>query len=292
MKKTQVDLLKEHRIEVKGHRGQHLLVDPNIQNKIVDLLEISHDEWIIEIGPGLGAVTGPMLERGARVIAVEKDARFVQILEKEYAEAVKGGRLILTAGDILSLDFNQLLKEGEGVPARKAVSNLPYYITGPVLFTLLSHHESLEKAVLMMQREVAERIFAEPGSKSYGRLSVGVRLFAHGVHAFDVSPGCFRPSPEVDSSVVVFNFHRKLKEFLGNVPQSFALDFIKACFSQRRKKLISVLSRHPAWAVSRHGWEELFKKNGVSKDARAEELLPKDFIRLSRDLWQVLSDKR
>ena len=156
--KTQVDLLKEYKIPIRGQLGQHLLIDPNIQNKIVDLLEIRKEDTILEIGPGLGALTAPLLRRGSRVLAIEKDRRFVEILEKVFPSDIAQGRLQLFSQDVLDVDIEGMLREAGAHCPLKVVSNLPYYITGPVLFLILSSSNLFKKGVFMMQQEVARRL--------------------------------------------------------------------------------------------------------------------------------------
>jgi len=281
--KTQIDLLKTYGLQIRGILGQHLLIDPNLQRKTVNLLELSEGDWVLEIGPGLGALTGWMLECGARVAAVEKDPRFLKVLEEIYAREIEEGRLILVQGDILETDFKKL-RTRHGITGKtKLAGNLPYYITAPILFKVFEDRELFSRAVFTMQLEVAARIFANPGSKDYGRLSVMVRLFTDVTHAFDISPGCFTPAPKVRSSVIVCDFHhRPLKG--GHAREQEISEFVKVAFSQRRKKLISVLARHDKFGLSKADWQEIFKKRGFPESVRAEELLLKDFLTLSGKL--------
>lgn len=284
--KTQIELLKEYRIPVKGHLGQHLLIDPNVQKKIVDLLELKTGERVFEIGPGLGALTGEMLSRGVKVTAVEKDKRFCRVLEEIHAAEIEAGRLQLVPGDILKTDVRTLLASSGG-KARKVVSNIPYYITGPVIFKVFSAHDLIDRAVFMMQQEVAERIFAEPGTKVYGRLALSSRLYADARHAFDVSRNCFTPQPEVKSSVLTFNFHHRMPALLEKISEKTMLDLIQTAFSHRRKKMITILSGHQAYGKARPEWEKVFGKNKIPVDARPEELMFKDFIAVARELPAV-----
>ena len=284
MSSTQITLLKKYGLEVHGFRGQHLLVDPNIQRKIVELVEPKPNEWILEIGPGLGALTLELLVAGARVIAVEKDQRFCEILEGEFGTDHKE-KLRIENADILKTDLRKLLaraKKGKVVKA-KVVSNLPYYITTPVLFWLISNRASVEKAILMMQREVADRLLAQPGDKDYSRLTLGVRYYAEVHRAFDVSRNCFTPKPDVDSTVVTLDFHPPSK-FPKGLDENFLFHLIQVAFGARRKTLLNRLSHDPKISRSREELLKIFARLGIPEKTRAEELLLKDFISLAESL--------
>ena len=274
---TQIELLKKYGLSVKGHLGQHLLIDPNTQRKIVDALERTPGQDIIEIGPGLGALTGEMLARGYRVWAIEKDKRFVEILKTEFGEYKD--RFHLIHGDAVSMDFKSILKKS---PV-KLISNLPYYITAPLLFHILSYRDFITKAVLMMQKEVAARLVAVPGTKDYGRLTLGIRYGAAVEHLFDVAPTCFTPQPEVHSSVLEMSFLPNSKR-LPEKDETFLFYVIEVAFSQRRKTLAGLLTRNSQIKISREKLLEIFESLGFSPMIRGEELLLKDFINLSARL--------
>ena len=210
--------------------GQHLLIDPNMQRKIVDFLSPRPKEKILEIGPGLGALTGEILKRGASVIAIEKDERFIPILQEELA-AYKNKYQIISA-DVLETDFKKILGP-RGRSKFKVISNLPYYITAPLLLKLAAARELFSEAVLTMQKEVAQRLAAFPGTKHYGRLTLAVRYSAEVEPGFDIPKTCFTPAPEVDSSVLKLVFH-KGPHLLKPAAEKFLFEIIKIAFSQRR----------------------------------------------------------
>lgn len=275
---TQIELLKKYGLSIRGNMGQHLLIDPNIQRKIAGLLDLKEGELVFEIGPGLGALTHEILERGAKIFAVEKDPRFVEILKSEY-----GGNenFEVVNEDIIKFDFAQLQKKAKKKKI-KAVSNLPYYITAPILFILAEHRELFSKAVVMMQKEVARRITASPGSKDYGRLTLALRYGADVRHAFDVPPPCFTPQPEVSSSVLELTFHAG-KDLLPPEQEKAVFDLIELAFSQRRKTLLSILA-HKSKVKNREEIQKIFEKVGIKPSARGEELLFKDYLALSETL--------
>ena len=282
---TQVTLLKKYGLSVRGFRGQHLLIDPNIQRKITALVEPRPREWILEIGPGLGALTAELLQAGASVIAVEKDRRFCEILHGELGGDYRG-RLFIENADVLKMDLKKLLGRFRRTKKNakvKVVSNLPYYITSPVLFWLIENRARVERAVLMMQREVADRLLAQPGNKDYSRLTLGVRYYA-GVHrAFEVSRNCFSPKPEVDSSVVTLDFHPSSLLPPG-LDEEFLFDLIRTAFAARRKTLLHQLAHDPKIRRSRDDLAALLGRFGIPENARGETLLLKDFISLAQAL--------
>ncbi len=276
---TQIELLKKYALPVRGISGQHLLIDPNTQRKIVDLVDPKPGEKILEIGPGLGALTEELLARGAHVVAVEKDKRFVEILKAEFSNEVKKGQLEIHHADILKLDLKKLLKTRH----LKVVSNLPYYITAPILFHLFSEHSLFSKAILMMQKEVAARLLAFPGSKDYGRLTLATRYWADVEHALDVSPHCFTPKPEVDSTVLTLHFHPPA-QLPKEVDEKFLFDLTGLAFSQRRKTLLHHLAASKKIGLSRAAILHIFDELGFLPTVRGEELLLKDFLALARAL--------
>lgn len=278
---TQVELIKKYRLSVRGTSGRHILIDPNIPVKIAGLLELEKGDTVLEIGPGLGALTRHLLDHPVRLIAVEKDERFVQILKNELP---RKNSFKLIHGDFLEWDGRLLLKDVSFKKGKvKVVSNLPYYITAPILLRLGEWRPFLSRAVLMMQREVARRLVAFPGSKDYGRLTLAVRFAAQVRHAFGVSPSCFTPAPEVDSSVVVLEFQEPSRES-AQVDEKALFRLIQTAFSQRRKTLIHLLARDAGIRMTREKLLDVFEKLGWGKDIRGEELSLGNFVELTKIL--------
>lgn len=277
---TQIELLKKYNLRIRGHLGQHLLMDPNTIRKIVDALNLQPGERVFEIGPGLGAVTQEVLQRGFPLLAVETDKKFVEILTREllpeYSDHFK-----LIQGDILKSDPSKMIREWAGPGAKvKVIGNLPYYISTPILFHLIDHAKVFSSAVLMLQKEVAARLTAQAGDEDYGRLSVTSRLYGETKFLFDVSPRCFLPPPEVTSRVVRYSFHGHSKT--GS--EEFLLEIIRVAFSQRRKTLLSLLVHHLKPQPRREDLEHLFEKLGFSSKIRGETLSLEQFILLSEAL--------
>lgn len=277
---TQIELLKKYALRIRGHLGQHLLMDPNTIRKIVDALDLQPGDRVFEIGPGLGAVTQEVLRRGFPLLAVETDKKFVEILTQElwpeYPDHFK-----LIQGDILKSDPTQMIREWTGSGAKvKVIGNLPYYISTPILFHLIEHAEVFSSAVMMLQKEVAARLTAKAGDEDYGRLSVTSRFYGETEFLFDVSPKCFLPPPEVTSRVVRYTFRNDLKT--GH--EKFLLEIIRVAFSQRRKTLLSLLAHHLKPETGREEIERIFEKLGFSPKVRGETLSLEQFIHLSEAL--------
>ncbi|MFH1208181.1 MAG: 16S rRNA (adenine(1518)-N(6)/adenine(1519)-N(6))-dimethyltransferase RsmA [Candidatus Omnitrophota bacterium] len=277
---TQIELLKKYALRIRGHFGQHLLMDPNTIRKIVDALDLQPGEHVFEIGPGLGAVTREVLRRGFPLLAVETDKKFVEILTRELSPE-HPDRFKLIQGDILKSDPTKMIREwaGPGVRA-KVIGNLPYYISTPILFHLIEHAKVFSKAVLMLQKEVAARLTAQAGDKDYGRLSVTSRLYGEAQFLFDVSPKCFLPPPEVTSRVVRYAFRSDIKP--GH--EKFLLEIIRVAFSQRRKTLLSLLAHHFKSEHGREDLERIFEKLGFSTKIRGETLSLEQFGLLAEAL--------
>ena len=245
--------------------GQHFLHDPGIRGRIVDAIAPQPGNTIVEIGPGLGALTAPLLERGARVIAIELDRDVIPELQAR-CEAL--GDLEIHSLDALKLDLARL---GEG-PFR-LVGNLPYNISTPLLFHLLAQRSRIRDMHFMLQKEVVQRLGAAPGNKTYGRLGVMAALACHTEPLFDVNPGAFRPPPAVTSSVVRL-LPREMELAIPN-PDLLA-EIVRRAFSQRRKTLRNSLRGLVP--------EQLLVGQDIDPGARAETLAPEDFARLAAAL--------
>lgn len=290
----QIQLLRKYELSLRGVRGQHLLVDENIQRKLVSCVNPNAGETIIEIGPGLGAITELLLDAGAHVIAVEQDGRFVEILKGELSRDFKN--LAIIHADILKTEFKRLVR---GKPKAKVVGNIPYYITAPILEYLIKHRSTIDSAYLTVQREVADRIFAQPGTKAYGRLTLFVRIYAQPRRYFEISRNCFSPKPRVNSTAIELVFRSALPE---SIDEDLLLEIIRVGFGKRRKNILNALSG--GFSAEREGisfGNAAFSKDeiksclldcGIKTTARAEELMLKDFIRLAERFKEKIAFRR
>ncbi len=289
---SQVEILKKYHIRVRGHLGQHLLMDPNMVRKIVDGLGLDKAEPVLEIGPGLGSLTVELLSRGHPVLAIEKDKRFVEILQNEIVPAFPG-QLSIVNRDILECDLSEMIRGREPealhdfrekMPLTKSgfkvVSNLPYYISTPILFHLIAHRACFHSAVLMLQKEVAARMTAKPGTPDYGRLSVSASIFGNTETLFDVSPKCFLPAPEVTSRVIRYTFVPDE----GLTEDESLPEIIRIAFSERRKTLLALLLKYWRPKKNRMELESIFAQLGFALNARGEELATGQFRKLAEAL--------
>ena len=256
-------ILKKFKLRAVKGLGQNFLIDAEVVRKIVEAADICAGEEVLEIGAGIGTLTQGLLEAGANVTAVELDKKLPAVL-KETLAGYENFRLV--EGDILKVNLSELM------PRRfKVVANLPYYITTQILLTLLEKNLPVTKIVTMVQREVAERMTAAPGSKIYEALSVAVQFRAESRIAFDVPPECFLPSPEVTSSVVVCDVRNKNLD----VDEDFFFKVVRMAFAQRRKTLLNSLASF--------GRDRVLK-SGIDVSRRAETLSLEEFAALSNFL--------
>ena len=267
----QIQLLKKYELSVRGIRGQHLLIDENIQRKFVESLGPKPTDTIVEIGPGLGAITELLLASGARVIAIEQDPRFVEILKGELAGDYKN--LTLIQSDILKVNLSKFASGNQKI---KVAGNIPYYITSAILLYLISHQKIIDSVCLTVQREIADRLFAQPATKAYGRLSLLVRYYCDIRRLFEISRNCFSPKPKVDSTAIELVFHPKLP---AGVDETLLFDLIKHGFGKRRKNILNAFA--DGFSLPKDKLKALLNEAGIPEKTRAEELLLKDFIRLA-----------
>ena len=253
--------------------GQHFLVDRKTIRRIVALVEPGPEEVVLEIGPGRGALTGPLVEALPRLVAVEIDRDLVAQLRVRFA----GSGLHLIEGDILQFDLTSVLRE-EGGARLLLVGNLPYNITAPLLFRLLEQAGKISRAVLMVQREVARRLVAPPGSKDYGRLTVSLGMQATVVARLEVDRRAFRPVPGVDSTVVEVSFAPQWRYPVRN--REIFSRLVRAVFGQRRKMLRNSL-KSLVGAGGSALLEEIAGDAGVELTRRPENLALEEFARLS-----------
>lgn len=226
--------------------GQHFLQDSQYRTRILDALDLDPNDLVIEIGPGRGAMTSLLARRARKVIAVEVDCALAESLQQEFAD---NSAVQIIPGDVLNVDFAALCRQA-GISQAFVFGNLPYYITSPILNRLYEQRTAIRSMGLLMQREVAERLTAAPGSRDYGYLTVATQLFTQPEIALAVPPGAFSPAPKVQSSLVVFQMRAKFGTWADTKYVEF-LEFVKRCFAQKRKNLLNNLAnayRRPALA--------------------------------------------
>ena len=264
----------------KKQLGQNFLVNPEILEIIVEAGELTDTDTVIEIGAGLGCLTSVLARRTKRVIAVEVDELLYKALATQFST---DSHIQLLNADILKLEFDLLLSDGtRAVPTTfKVIANLPYSITTPILWKLLDHYKQIHSCVLMMQKEVAERIVAEPGGKDYGALTIGVAYRTDATLIATLSPENFYPAPKVDSALLKLTMRENPKVMVEN--EEFFFKVVRTAFRTRRKMLKNTLvrSRLASAKVLAAAFEEL----GIAPERRAETLDITEFAALANFLF-------
>jgi 16S rRNA (adenine1518-N6/adenine1519-N6)-dimethyltransferase len=269
------NLIQKYNVRLTKSLGQNFLTDNNIVKKIVDTAELTDSDTVIEIGPGVGSMTVELARQAKKVIAVEIDKRLIPALS-ENLDGFQNVQIINM--DIMDADLKELQKEVQ-TGELKVVANLPYYITTPIIMKLLEEDDSISLMVFMVQKEVAQRMVARPGGKDYGALSVAVQYYSKPEIAFDVSPHCFIPQPDVDSTVI------KLKR--NETPPVKLLDkklffkTVKASFGQRRKTLVNALYNSGIFHKTKEEIKEILMSLGIDENIRGEALSIDQFAELS-----------
>ena len=262
--------------------GQNFLTDELVAGRIVEAAELTKEDVVIEVGPGLGALTALICEKAGQVIAVEIDRHLIPRISANMAEH---GNFELIHDDILKIPFDELYRRvaQTGCKRVKVLSNLPYYITTAVMMRFFEESPQPDKMVFMMQREVADRLVAKPSTKAYGSLTVLTNYYAQPHRAFYVAPHCFVPQPDVESAVVVLDIRD-----VPPVPvpdKTFFFGVVRAAFAQRRKTLVNCLISAGLIPKDRVFAEELFAKAGIDVRARGESLTMSEFATLTDLLY-------
>ena len=275
-------ILSAFHLRASKRLGQNFLVDAGVVRAIVDAADLSPADTVLEIGPGIGTLTQGLAESGARIVAVELDKKLPAVL----AETLKGyDNVTVVPGDILKLDILRILNLGAG-ERFKVVANLPYYITTPILMALLEQHLPIERMVTMVQKEVAVRMTARPGSKDYGALSVAVQYHTDARIVMDVPPRAFMPAPEVTSAVIAC----RVRETPTVHPSDEKLFFrlVRAAFGQRRKTLLNALT---GARLTKELCRAGLAAAGIAESLRGEQLSLADFARLSDAVGEILPEE-
>lgn len=250
--------------------GQNFLVDKNFVDKIVDLADVE-GENILEIGPGIGTITQSMGEMAKKIVAVELDKTLIPILNDNLSDYEN---IKVIQGDILKVDLEKIIEEEFGGEDFKLVSNLPYYITTPIIEKLVTAKLPCKDMTIMVQKEVADRMVADEKSKDYSSLSIFVKFYTTLVDKFKVPKSVFIPQPKIDSTVLKLN----LRVYDDKVDKKILFNLVRAGFNKRRKTILNSLSA----AVNKDDLKEVLEEVGLKENLRAENLSLDDFIRLAK----------
>lgn len=269
-----IAVLQKYNFVFQKKFGQNFLIDPHVLEKIVDAARITDDDCVLEIGPGIGTMTQYLAERAREVVAVEIDRALIPILRDTLSAY---DNVTILNDDIMKVDVGQIVRErNQGRPI-KVVANLPYYITTPIVMSLLENHVPLHSITIMVQKEVADRMQVGPGTKDYGALSLAVQYYARPEIVAHVPSNCFMPRPGVDSAVVRLTIYQEPPVRAQDEKYLFAL--IRASFNQRRKTLANGLSN--GMGIPREQVTAALQEMGLPATTRGETLTLKQFAALS-----------
>ena len=274
------EIIRKYAIKPRKRLGQSFLMEQNVIRKIAALVNVTKNDIVVEIGAGIGVLTEDLAQNAAKLIAVEMDDKLIEVLKDKL---LKYNNVQIYSGDILKFDFGAIVRDGE--QKIKVIGNVPYNISSPVLFHLLSFRKIIDSFVLMLQKEVIQRLVAPPGGKDYGVPSVILQMFASVEKVLDVPAGCFYPRPKVESSVIKgFFLERPLVE-LAN--EEFFIRLVRDAFAQRRKMLINNLKKSKLLeGVSESFLKEALKLAGIDGQRRGETLSVEEFGLLSNILYR------
>lgn len=270
------EILDDHGFRFTKSLGQNFLIDGNIVRGIVENSGINKEDYILEVGPGIGTLTEELALNAKKVVAIEIDTSLSPILEETLADK---DNVEIIFGDILQVDLNEIIDDKLNAGPVKVVANLPYYITTPIIGRLLEDDLNLESITVMVQKEVADRIISNPGSKDYSSLSVFIKFYTEPEILLDVPKSVFMPQPRVDSAVVKLN----IKKNLPQVDREKFFKVVKASFAMRRKTLLNCLSSGK-FEMEKGEIKGLLEDMDIDPGIRAERLGVEDFIKISENI--------
>ena len=268
-----IDIIKKYNFAFQKRFGQNFLIDGHVIEKIINAADITKEDTVLEIGPGIGTMTQYLAEAAGKVFAVEIDKNLLPVLDETLAEY---DNVEVINQDILKVDIKELVGD---VSKLKVVANLPYYITTPIIMGLFENHIPASSITVMVQKEVALRMQAEPGTKDYGALSLAVQFYANPYIVANVPPNCFMPRPNVGSAVIRLTSWEEPPITVKNEKLMFKL--IRASFNQRRKTLQNGINNSPDLTFGKEDVVNALKQMGLSESIRGEALSLAQFAQLS-----------
>ena len=275
--KYTIEVLQKYNFAFQKRFGQNFLIDTHVLEKIIEASKITKDDFVLEIGPGIGTMTQYLAEAAREVVAVEIDKTLIPILENDTLK--DWDNVTVINEDILKVDIAALAQEKNGGKPIKVVANLPYYITTPVIMGLFENHVPIKSITVMVQKEVADRMQVGPGTKDYGALSLAVQYYAKPYIVANVPPNCFMPRPKVGSAVIRLERHEHPPVEVRDEKLMFRV--IRASFNQRRKTLANGLKNSPEIDFSKEEIEGAIEKLGKGASVRGEALTLAEFAQLA-----------
>ena len=278
-----IAVLQKYQFNFQKKFGQNFLIDTHVLDKIIAAADITKEDFVLEIGPGIGTMTQYLCENAREVTAVEIDKKLIPILEDTLGSY---DNVTVINEDILKVDIGKLAEEKNGGKPIKVVANLLYYITTPIIMGLFESHVPIDSITVMVQKEVADRMQVGPGTKDYGALSLAVQYYAKPEIVANVPPNCFMPRPKVGSAVIRLTRHEKTPVEVEDEKLMFRI--IRASFNQRRKTLVNGLNNAPDIPVSKENIAKAIQELGVSESIRGEALTLEQFAKLSNLMGKYL----
>lgn len=275
-----IEILKKYNFHFQKKFGQNFLIDAHVMDKILASSAITKETFILEIGPGIGTMTQFLCEHARFVAAVEIDQNLIPVLNDTLSAY---HNVMVINDDILKVDIGRLAKEKNDSKPIKVVANLPYYITTPIIMGLFESHVPLESVTVMVQKEVAQRMKAQPGTKDYGALSLAVQYYAQPEIVANVPPNCFMPRPKVGSAVICLKCHQKPPVSVKD--EKLMFEIIRASFNQRRKTLVNGLHHFPGIPLSKEQIQEQIEVMGLPEAVRGEALTLGQFAVLADAIY-------
>lgn len=279
-----IEVIQKYEFAFQKKFGQNFLIDGHVLNKIIAAADITKEDFVLEIGPGIGTMTQYLAEAARQVMAVEIDRTLIPILQDTLSAY---DNIEILNEDILKVDIAALVEEKNGGKPIKVVANLPYYITTPIIMGLLENHVPVESITVMVQKEVADRMQAGPGTKDYGALSLAVQYYCEPYIVANVPPNCFIPRPKVGSAVIRLRTHANAP--VKTVDENMMFRIIRASFNQRRKTLANGLNNSQELHFTKEQIAAAIEQLGVSASIRGEALTLEQFAKLTDILVQSMA---
>lgn len=274
--KRTIEVLQKYEFVFQKKFGQNFLIDTHVLDKIINAADITKDDFVLEIGPGIGTMTQYLACAAREVYAVEIDKALIPILEDTLSDY---SNVTVLNEDILKVDIRKLAEEHNQGKSIKVVANLPYYITTPIIMGLFEGHVPIESITVMVQKEVADRMQVGPGTKDYGALSLAVQYYAEPYIVANVPPNCFMPRPKVGSAVIRLTRHKEAP--VKTVDEKLMFRLIRASFNQRRKTLANSLKNSPELSFTKEEIQDAIAACGFKEGVRGEALTLADFAALT-----------
>ena len=278
--KNTIEVIQKYDFDFQKKFGQNFLIDERVLEKIISAAEVNKDDFVLEIGPGIGTMTQYLAENAREVMAVEIDKNLIPILSDTLSAY---DNVSILNADILKVDIAKIVEEKNGGKPVKVVANLPYYITTPIIMGLFESHVPIDSITIMVQKEVADRMQEGPGSKEYGALSLAVQYYAKPEIVVNVPPSCFMPQPKVGSAVIRLTRHSEPPVTVKS--EKLLFQVIRASFNQRRKTLANGLANYGAFGLPKEELQACIEELGVPVNIRGEALSLGQFAQLSNIIY-------